>query len=111
VHREVTPGTAILWALTSASRGRGPVRQARPARCGPCVRSTGKEGERLVRGNAGSITEEDGEEGINAAVAAYRASIDSGEPLPERKLAAMFGRTSCRRARYRMAEARGRAVG
>jgi len=46
--------------------------------------------------NAGSIiTEEDGEEGINgAAVAAYRASIDTGEPSPERKLAAMFVKTS-----------------
>ena len=47
------------------------------------------------------------EEDINmAAVAAYRASIDSGEPLSERKLAAMFGKTSRRWARSRMAEAR-----
>jgi len=41
-----------------------------------------------------------------AAVAAYRASIASGSPLSERKLAAMFGRTSRRWARCRMAEAR-----
>ena len=34
-----------------------------------------------------------------AAVAAYRASIDSGKPLSERKLAAMFGKTSRRWAR------------
>ena len=40
-----------------------------------------------------------------AAVAAYRASIDSGKPLSERKLAAMFGKTSRRWARNRMAEA------
>ena len=55
---------------------------------------------------------EDGAEDINkAAVAAYRASIDSGKPLSERKLAAMFGKTSRRWARNRMAEAMGRAVG
>ena len=41
-----------------------------------------------------------------AAVAAYRASIDTGRPLSERKLAAMFGKTSRRWARSRMAEAR-----
>jgi Protein of unknown function (DUF2637) len=46
------------------------------------------------------------EEDINvAAVAAYRATIDSGKPLSERKLAAMFGKTSRRWARSRMAEA------
>ncbi len=42
-----------------------------------------------------------------AAVAAYRASLTAGEPLSERKLAAMFGKTSRRWARHRMAEARG----
>jgi hypothetical protein len=41
-----------------------------------------------------------------AAVAAYRASIQSGKPLSERKLAGMFGKTSRRWARSRMAEAR-----
>ncbi len=40
-----------------------------------------------------------------AAVAAYRASVNSGAPLSERKLAAMFGKTSRRWARNRMAEA------
>ena len=55
---------------------------------------------------------EDGAKDINeAAVAAYRASIDSGKPLSERKLAAMFGKTSRRWARHRMAEAMGQAVG
>jgi hypothetical protein len=52
-------------------------------------------------------TGEDREEDINvAAVAAYRASIYTGRPLSERKLAAMFGKTSRRWARSRMAEAR-----
>jgi hypothetical protein len=41
-----------------------------------------------------------------AAITAYRASLDTGEPLSERKLAAMFGKTSRRWARSRMAEAR-----
>jgi hypothetical protein len=54
----------------------------------------------------GAISE-DREEDINvAAVAAYRTSIDTGRPLSERKLAAMFGKTSRRWARSRMAEAR-----
>lgn len=47
------------------------------------------------------------EEELNAeAVAAYRASLGSGKPLSERKFAAMFGKTSRRWARSRMAEAR-----
>ncbi|MGO9081061.1 MAG: DUF2637 domain-containing protein [Streptosporangiaceae bacterium] len=41
-----------------------------------------------------------------AAVAAYRASVDIGRPLSERKLAAKFGKTSRRWARNRMAKAR-----
>jgi Protein of unknown function (DUF2637) len=49
----------------------------------------------------------DSEAQINAAaVAAYRASLDNREPLSERKLAVMFGKTSRRWARHRMAEAR-----
>lgn len=43
---------------------------------------------------------------IDAAVAAYRASVDAGKRLSERKLAAMFGRISRRWARNRIAEAR-----
>ena len=50
---------------------------------------------------------EDGAVDINeAAAAAYRASVNSGKPLSERKLAVMFGRTSRRWARHRMADAR-----
>ena len=41
-----------------------------------------------------------------AAVAAYRLSAQAGNPLSERKLAQMFGRTSRRWARARIAEAR-----
>jgi len=42
----------------------------------------------------------------DAAVAAYRLSAQAGNPLSERKLAQMFGRTSRRWARARIAEAR-----
>jgi hypothetical protein len=54
----------------------------------------------------------DSEADINAAaVVAYRASLDSRHPLSERKLAAMFGQTSRRWARHRMAEAHNPPVG
>ena len=42
----------------------------------------------------------------DAAVAAYRLSVQAGNPLSERRLARMFGRTSRRWARARIAEAR-----
>lgn len=41
-----------------------------------------------------------------AAVAAYQDSVASGSPLSERRLAAMFGKTSRRWARNRIGEAR-----
>jgi hypothetical protein len=42
----------------------------------------------------------------DAAVAAYRLSVRAGNPLSERRLAHMFGRTSRRWARARIADAR-----
>ena len=44
--------------------------------------------------------------GNDAAVAAYRRSVQAGNPLSERRLAQMFGRTSRRWARARIADAR-----
>ena len=44
--------------------------------------------------------------GNDAAVAAYRLSVQAGNPLSERRLAQMFGHTSRRWARARIAEAR-----
>ena len=42
----------------------------------------------------------------DAAVAAYRLSVQAGNPLSERRVAQMFGRTSRRWARARIADAR-----
>jgi hypothetical protein len=42
----------------------------------------------------------------DAAVTAYRLSVQAGNPLSERRLAQMFGRTSRRWARARIADAR-----
>jgi hypothetical protein len=55
---------------------------------------------------ADAVREINQQEVNGAAVAAYRASVAGGNPLSERKLAAMFGRTSRRWARKRMADAR-----
>ena len=44
--------------------------------------------------------------GNDAAVAAYRLIVQAGNPLSERRLAQMFGRTSRRWARARIADAR-----
>jgi Protein of unknown function (DUF2637) len=59
---------------------------------------------RADSGRAGTARDES--ETAAAAVAAYRASLQVGRPLSERKLAGMFGKTSRRWARNRIAEAR-----
>ena len=57
-------------------------------------------------GSQGPVTAASSGGDINAAaVAAYRASLQIGHPISERKLAGMFGKTSRRWARCRMAEA------
>jgi hypothetical protein len=54
--------------------------------------------------NSDEVTEADA---VNdQAVAAYRLSVQAGNPLSERKLASMFGRTSRRWARTRITQAR-----
>ena len=79
--------TAMSWAIRTGLRARWP--------------RTG-----LVWLRSGGAFE-DGADNIDAAaVAAYRTSIETGRPLSERKLAQMFGKTSRRWARNRMAEAR-----
>ena len=59
--------------------------------------SSGAPGPVMAAGPDGDINA--------AAVAAYRASLQAGRPLSERKLAGQFGKTSRRWARNRMAEA------
>jgi hypothetical protein len=65
----------------------------------------------MAFGRSGPAGEFDASEGgerdvDTEAVAAYRAGLRSGAPLSERKLATMFGKTSRRWARNRMADAR-----
>jgi hypothetical protein len=70
----------------------------------PAARVTGRPGI-SASGQRGQAVPEAGV--VNdAAVAAYRRSAQAGNPLSERKLAQMFGRTSRRWARARIAEAR-----
>ncbi len=60
--------------------------------------SSGSQGPVIAASSGGDINA--------SAVAAYRASVQDGKPISERKLAEMFGKTSRRWARSRMAEAR-----
>jgi hypothetical protein len=91
------PSLGAAWAV--AGPGRTGADRTHP------VSGNGAVGWSTVTGVC--TTGEDREKDINvAAVAAYRTSIDTGRPLSERKLAAMFGKTSRRWARSRMADAR-----
>ena len=97
------PGDRYVGAVVSPDRISGP---AQPG-SGHAYRSAVQETTGWSVANGGGTIVEDGEEDINVeAVAAYRASLDTGAPLSERKLAAMFGKTSRRWARNRMADAR-----
>ncbi len=62
----------------------------------PTTPASGQHGDGVPGADAGN----------DAAVAAYRLSVRAGNPLSERKLAQMFGRTSRRWARARIADAR-----
>ena len=76
---------------------------------GPGWNAAGHAGQMADQssGPPGPVTAAGTDGDINAAaVAAYRASLQTGRPLSERKLAGQFGRTSRRWARNRMAEAR-----
>jgi hypothetical protein len=86
----------------SGKRGRtepeGPHLTRRPV-SEPDVRATATTGEQ----NDDEAAQTDAVNG--QAVAAYRLSVKAGSPLSERKLAAMFGRTSRRWARARISHA------
>jgi Protein of unknown function (DUF2637) len=111
---EATPDNPVARIEPAPARGNGPLAQARgPAadqRGGPDRGTVPEHADqhadqiRAGAGQAGTARDEIG--AIAAAVAAYRASLQTGKPLSERKLAAMFGKTSRRWARSRMVEAR-----
>jgi hypothetical protein len=71
-------------------------RQPAAQAAGPGISASGQRDQAVPE--AGAVND--------AAVAAYRLSARAGNPLSERKLAQMFGRTSRRWARARIAEAR-----
>ena len=80
----------------SARSGRGVSAEVRwPA--GQCtIRADGQQDHAIAEASAVN----------DAAVAAYQLSVQADNPLSERKLAQMFGRTSRRWARARIADAR-----
>jgi Protein of unknown function (DUF2637) len=101
------PGDRCVGPVVSADRVSGSAQSD----SGHAYRTADRQATGSSAVDGVGATVEDGDEDINvAAVAAYRASIDIGKPLSERKLAAMFGKTSRRWARGRMAEARRGAV-
>ncbi len=65
-----------------------------------------QDADQIRAGSRQAGTGREESETIAAAEAAYRASLPTRRPLSERKLAEMFGKTSRRWARSRMAEAR-----
>ena len=111
---EATPDNEVAQVGLVPACGNGPQdRTGGPAadqRSGPVQAAAPDHADqdadqiRAGSGQAGTGREES--ETIAAAVAAYRASLQTGRPLSERKLAEMFGKTSRRWARSRMAEAR-----
>jgi hypothetical protein len=105
--RTAAPGALAREPVADLSLGAGWV--GGPGRSG--VDHTHRAADNMAIGSsmvngAGTIGEDREEDISVAAIAAYRTSIDTGRPLSERKLAAMFGKTSRGWARRRMAEAR-----
>ena len=90
----------------------GVIDSGQPSRGDPDPRAQGRRPEDQPAGQptaAVSGQQSDGAPGTDAdnraAVAAYRLSMQAGNPLSERKLAQLFGRTSRRWARARITEA------
>jgi hypothetical protein len=75
---------------------------------GPVWRPAGQAAGQSPAPASGQRDDEAREAGAvdDAAVAAYRLSVQAGNPLSERRLAQMFGHTSRRWARARIADAR-----
>lgn len=99
-------GSVVTGALDSRCAGAGVDlgRLSVPGRPGPHGADQQAAGRSTPETPVRTI---EGEDDVNlAAVAAYRASLENGTPLSERRLAAMYGKTSRRWARNRIAEAR-----
>jgi hypothetical protein len=99
--------TAISFLPVSAVDGDRPGGSGRHA-SGPARRPAG-QAARLPAIPANEQRDDEVPEAStvdDAAVAAYRLSVQAGNPLSERRLAQMFGRTSRRWARARIADAR-----
>jgi hypothetical protein len=100
----LTPGGADspppAHGMTGAGQTGGPGWNAAGQADQMADQSSGAPGPVTAAGPDGDIND--------AAVAAYRASLQAGRPLSERKLAGQFGKTSRRWARNRMTEARHR---
>jgi hypothetical protein len=106
---ETAPGTQVARAGFVPVSGDGPLLARAPGadqESGP-GQGTAPDHADQIRADSGRAgTAPDESETSAAAVAAYRASLQAGRPLSERKLAGMFGKTSRRWARSRIAEAR-----
>jgi hypothetical protein len=124
----------LIWLIrTSGAAARGPLAEhlCNRAACRAKSRSlplSAVDGNRPIERHASGptlrpagqatrlpsiLTNEQRDDGVpeasavnDAAVAAYRLSVQAGNPLSERRLAQMFGRTSRRWARARIADAR-----
>jgi hypothetical protein len=103
----------LAWMIRTAAGGAGPVPEADQRGTGWLPSPSRVHGVAPVHGAgldgpdwAGGPVRTAPDHVDAAAVAAYCASIRTGRPLSERKLAEAFGRTSRRWARNRMAEAR-----
>ena len=106
---EATPDTQVARLGRVPESGDGPRLAPAPGadqESGP-GQGTAPDPADQIRADSGRAgTAPDESETSAAAVDAYRASLQMGRPLSERKLAGMFGKTSRRWARSRMAEAR-----
>jgi hypothetical protein len=104
---DATACRAALRSATTSSAGAFPRQGQRdtPSQTRPCAAQDAGPPTIPASGQRDQAVPEVGV--VNdAAVAAYRLSAQAGNPLSERKLAEMFGRTSRRWARARIAEAR-----
>jgi hypothetical protein len=93
-----------VTSASLASFGRRPY--GRRGCCRARLLATGRRVPALPAGEQRDDEVPEGGSVDDAAVAAYRLSVQAGNPLSERRLAQMFGRTSRRWARARIADAR-----